>query len=868
MKIIKLLFVSLIIMSMYSFGVNAQYCTAEGGSTTDEWIQSITIGEFTYNSGASNGYDSNTNQTINLVKGQTYNFNLSPGYSGDAFPEYWRIWIDYNQDNDFNDAYELVYDAGQGQEGNQSGSFTVPNNNSIDLGNTRVRIAMKWVGTYNDGTEDLSAPNACGSFDFGEVEDYTANITNQGGSGGDNYCAASGLGSSDEWIQAINIGSYNNNSGQDNGYGNYTSNTFNLSKGNHNITLNPGYSGTQYSEKWRIWIDFNKDNDFTDPNELIFETNDGVEGNVTGNINIPNNVSNGNTRMRIAMKYVGTFDDGSEDYTPPNSCGQFDFGEVEDYTVNIIDGTTGTAPVANFTSNITTGTAPLTVNFTDQSTNNPTTWNWSFDGGSPSTASVQNPTVTYNTPGTYAVTLTASNAAGANTETKTTYITVTQGTLAPIANFSSNVTTGTAPLTVSFFDQTNNAPSAWNWSFPGANPNVSTEQNPIVTYNNPGTYAVTLTATNAAGAGTENKTAYIVVTENIIAPVADFTSSVTSGQSPLNIQFTDLSTNNPSNWAWTFQGGSPASSSLQNPTVLYQTPGTYMVTLTASNSAGTDTETKTGYITVTEPIAAPVAAFIADQTIGAAPLQVHFFDQSSNSPTAWNWTFQGGSPISSNEQNPTITYNTPGTYTVTLTVANSIGSHTQTFEQYITVTELPPLPVASFSASIFEGPAPLVVTFFDQSSGEPVSWQWDMPGGSPASSNEKNPTVTYNNPGTFPVTLTVTNSAGNDTQTQTGYITVDFASGIDDLDTEAVTVLSYPNPTTGLLNLNIQLTDPNQPVLEVYNLVGQKILEEYLPEQLNIQHQINLQDYPTGNYFLKILNNGSEQSTQRIQLVH
>jgi len=100
------------------------------------------------------------------------------------------------------------------------------------------------------------------------------------------------------------------------------------------------------------------------------------------------------------------------DNNPPNTCGTFEFGEVEDYTVNVNIGSGGNAPVANFSSNVTSGNAPLTVNFTDNSTNNPTSWTWNFVGGNPTSSNSQNPTVVYNTTGTYEVSLTASNSFG------------------------------------------------------------------------------------------------------------------------------------------------------------------------------------------------------------------------------------------------------------------------------------------------------------------------------------------------------------------------------------------------------------------------------------------------------------------------
>jgi PKD repeat protein len=174
---------------------------------------------------------------------------------------------------------------------------------------------------------------------------------------------------------------------------------------------------------------------------------------------------------------------------------------------------------------------------------------------------------------------------------------VVRNAVAPTADFSASPRSGTHPLAVQFTDASTNDPTSWSWNF--GDSQTSTSQSPSHTYNSAGTYTVTLTATNAQGSDGETKIGYITVSNPAVAPVANFSANTTGGDSPLFVQFSDLSSNSPTGWSWNF--GDSQTSTSQNPLHTYSQAGTYTVTLTASNTAGSDGETKTGYITVTTP---------------------------------------------------------------------------------------------------------------------------------------------------------------------------------------------------------------------------------------------------------------------------
>ncbi len=409
-------------------------------------------------------------------------------------------------------------------------------------------------------------------------------------------------------------------------------------------------------------------------------------------------------------------------------------------------------PQADFSADKTEVAVGETVQFTDTSTGGPTSWQWDFGDGATSTE--QNPSHTYANPGVYTVTLTVSNPAGSDTEAKADYIRVYQ---APQASFSADKTEVAAGEAVQFTDLSTGGPTSWQWNF--GDGTTSTERNPSHTYANSGVYTVTLTVSNPAGSGTEAKADHIRVYE---PPQADFSADKIEATLGEVIQFTDLSTGGPTSWQWNFGDG--ATSTEQNPSHAYTSPGVYTVTLTVSNPAGSDTEAKADHVRVYEP---PQADFSADKTEVAASetVNVQFTDLSTGEPTSWQWNFGDGA--ASTEQNPSHAYANPGLYTVTLMVSNPAGSDTELRVDYIKVYEPPQ---ADFTADKTEVAAGEVIQFTDLSTGEPTSWYWNFCDG--ATSTEQNPSHAYANPGVYIVALWISNPAGSDIEFRVGYIKV------------------------------------------------------------------------------------------------
>jgi PKD repeat protein len=245
------------------------------------------------------------------------------------------------------------------------------------------------------------------------------------------------------------------------------------------------------------------------------------------------------------------------------------------------------------------------------------------------------------------------------------------------ANFSADTTSGLVPLTVQFSDSSTGEITDWLWDF--GDGQTSTEQHPSHTYETADTFSVSLTVTNPDGSATITRDDYIIVLE--LPPMANFGADTTSGYLPFTVQFSDSSTGKVENWFWEF--GDNKTSTEQHPSHTYATADTFSVSLTVIGPGGRDTKTTDDYIIVLEP--PPLAIFEADTTIGDLPFTVQFTDSSTGKITTWFWEF--GDDGTSTEQNPSHTYETADTFSVSLSIMGPGGSDTITRDNYIIVRQ-------------------------------------------------------------------------------------------------------------------------------------------------------------------------------------
>jgi GEVED domain/Subtilase family/SprB repeat/Secretion system C-terminal sorting domain len=146
------------------------------------------------------------------------------------------------------------------------------------------------------------------------------------------YCDNSATDAIDEWIEEFTIGTYTNNSGNDNGYGNFTATSnISLDKGvAYNITTVPDWSTNLYDEQTKIWIDLDQNGVFDDPADLVYDQGTATQTNATGTVTVPLTALDGSTRMRVQMAYIGP-----GQTTFPGICNDYTWGETEDYCVEI-----------------------------------------------------------------------------------------------------------------------------------------------------------------------------------------------------------------------------------------------------------------------------------------------------------------------------------------------------------------------------------------------------------------------------------------------------------------------------------------------------------------------------------------------------
>ncbi|MCW3127085.1 MAG: hypothetical protein JWO03_2743 [Bacteroidetes bacterium] len=415
-----------------------------------------------------------------------------------------------------------------------------------------------------------------------------------------------------------------------------------------------------------------------------------------------------------------------------------------------------TRPTASFVASATTVTAGSTVTFTDQSTNSPTAWAWTFPGGSPASSSVQVPgAVTYSTAGTYTAKLRVTNGCGSDSTTVTITVITSGGssgcdTLSHLLAGDSARLYGTGDVNVWGYLSGSNGygdlAKAEKYTNVNGRPVTSVMFFFVRGHAASATDSLTVNIWDANGASGLPGT--------VLGTTKVAMSTIQTNLSTL--AFTVATFPTPVATNGTFYAGFKinylAGDTIAVATTSYFNRANHLYQAYELNDLGggftqwaaVDSDWSFGMSNFIWPIqcaqSSPTAAFTANKTSLCVGDSVHFTDQSTNAPTSWSWQFNGPVNLVSSAKNPTITFTTPGTYTVILTASNAggNGSHTQT--SYITVNDLPGELMSSTTVSCFggsDGTATVVA-----SGGTSFTYLWS-PGGGTGSTISGKPAGTY-----------------------------------------------------------------------------------------------------------------------------
>ncbi len=359
----------------------------------------------------------------------------------------------------------------------------------------------------------------------------------------------------------------------------------------------------------------------------------------------------------------------------------------------------------------------------------------------------------------------------------------------PNTNFTASPLEICVGETIQFTDLSTSTGTITNWTWDFGDGATSAVQNPTHTYTNSGDFTITLTAVDGNGASPEVKINFIKVNP---LPAPSFTTSIIGGCSlPSQVSISNVQPSTGVTYAWDFGNGTTSSSGTPA-NVTYNSENSYDITLTVTDNI-------TGCVnTIVETV--NIFDYHADFSLSSASACagkiVNFIDNSSPGTNTWNWNFGDGS--NSTVQNPTHSYLNAGTYTVILTVTNSVNGCSDTYTETIVVY---PLPSPSFTFTPSSGCAPLDVSFTNTSGGT-GSFEWLF--GDGGSFLGVSPTGhTYLNNGTYSVTLTQTDANGcSNSVTQPNIIsvssiTVDFEAdvfkGCETLDVNFTDLSNSPN---------------------------------------------------------------------------
>ncbi|MEI7595494.1 MAG: PKD domain-containing protein [Bacteroidota bacterium] len=480
-----------------------------------------------------------------------------------------------------------------------------------------------------------------------------------------------------------------------------------------------------------------------------------------------------NTSTGTSLTYLWNFGDGNSS-TSTNPYHKYIVDTTTVFTVSLtatdINGCDSTItknitisrPVPLFTANNPSAFCPpLFISFNNESSTDVTNWSWNFgdptSGGS-NTSTQTNPQHVFANPGKYTISLIASNSDGCiDTLIIPDYISVD----GPSGTFSFTPLNGCSPLTVKF---TANAlkTDSYTWVFGDGSSITTTQDTVTYQYITGGNYTPVLVLNNFTTSPGDTCSISVISPQNLIvnSGIVEFGAVDTFACNPSSFLFFEYSTAYPSIDSCTWNFGDGSSQTLIYPATYplshtYTNDGMYDVSLEIFVSGCSFLLNKADFINIFTP---PALKFSLSDTASCPPLIIDFnvIDSTySDSVSAWSWNFDDGTALVT-DKNPSHTYNASGNYDIALTVDFQNGCS----EIYTQPTNLTvyPLPIADFITDTNFVYAGDFITFIDNSTGQIAAWNWTFSNGN--TSNQQNPSYTWQYFGTYETTLIVTTDHG------------------------------------------------------------------------------------------------------------
>lgn len=284
-------------------------------------------------------------------------------------------------------------------------------------------------------------------------------------------------------------------------------------------------------------------------------------------------------------------------------------------------------------------------------------------------------------------------------------------------------------------------------------------------------------------------------------------------------------------------------------------PGTYYIELASIPTPGS-WGFPYAYSIAFTPAIPLVANFSSNTQAGCEPFSVNFSNQSTGNINNYQWTFEGGTPSSSSNENPTVTYSNAGEYSVTLTITDDFGNNTITQTDYVTVNSIPQAQF-TFDTQLDE----VIFTNQSQFDIDTPTYSWDF--GDGATSSEESPTHIFQNDGTYNIQLTATNSCGSTAYNQT--VTI-MTVATEDL--KLISEISiFPNPSKDRLTLKIEGQYLGRYDISLINSIGQKVRQfSKTKNGSELEFEMNTFDLPSGSYFIQINSEKESQIRKIIKL--